>query len=260
MNALFRGLLWFYPRLFSGPCPPKGTPNHLPIVEIPSVASPVDAMAILVSGDGGWAAIDRVVAQTIASHGIPVVGFDSLRYFWRRRTPDETARAVEQTLRHYRSKWSKRRTILIGYSRGANILPFAIRRLPPDLLQSVALVVLLAPGLSEEFEIRLRDWMRDLADLFHCRNASEKCIGLYHRLADSHEEPPVSVLLEIEKIADLSILCVYGKEEEDPLSPLLEARGIARVVCLEGGHHFDHDYAALGRMIVSECDQALRPT
>ncbi|MEE9877952.1 MAG: hypothetical protein PBU97_16320 [Stenotrophomonas maltophilia] len=42
---------------------------------------------MFVSGDGGWAGLDKDVASSLNEHGVAVVGIDSLRYFWSERTP-----------------------------------------------------------------------------------------------------------------------------------------------------------------------------
>jgi type IV secretory pathway VirJ component len=39
-------------------------------------------MAVMYSGDGGWVGLDRDVAAVLAKAGVPVVGIDSLSYFW----------------------------------------------------------------------------------------------------------------------------------------------------------------------------------
>jgi type IV secretory pathway VirJ component len=42
---------------------------------------------VLISGDGGWASIDKGIAKALVARGVPVAGLDSLRYFWSERTP-----------------------------------------------------------------------------------------------------------------------------------------------------------------------------
>jgi hypothetical protein len=42
-------------------------------------------MAVVVSGDGGWAGIDRDLGEELAREGLPVVGLNSLQYFWKPR-------------------------------------------------------------------------------------------------------------------------------------------------------------------------------
>ena len=48
-------------------------------------------MAVIYSGDGGWRDIDKDIAGALQEKGIPVVGVDSLRYFWSEKTPDQVA-------------------------------------------------------------------------------------------------------------------------------------------------------------------------
>jgi len=107
--------------------------TDLPIVEV-SASGPVsDLMAVIISGDGGWAGIDREVADVLAAKGIPVVGLNSLAYFWSKRTPDGSANDLERIIGHYLSHWKKEKAILLGYSLGADVLPFMASRLPKEL-------------------------------------------------------------------------------------------------------------------------------
>jgi hypothetical protein len=47
----------------------------LPIIEIPA-KQPGATLAIVISGDGGWAGIDKAIAAVLAERGIAVVGLD----------------------------------------------------------------------------------------------------------------------------------------------------------------------------------------
>jgi hypothetical protein len=82
--------------------------KDLPLVEVPSKKIGIDTMAVIVSGDGGWAGIDREIGNTLAESGVSVVGLNSLQYFWKSRTPEETARDLERILNHYLSEWKKK--------------------------------------------------------------------------------------------------------------------------------------------------------
>ena len=59
---------------------------NLPLIEVP-VKQPGKTFAVIISGDGGWASIDKSLAEARAADGIPSVGLDALHYFWTRRTP-----------------------------------------------------------------------------------------------------------------------------------------------------------------------------
>src|SRR5262249_17490997 len=70
--------------------PPPAPLADLPLIEVPTMGTG-DTFAVLLSGDGGWAGLDKDVAAALAAQKIPVVGVDSLRYFWQPRTPDALA-------------------------------------------------------------------------------------------------------------------------------------------------------------------------
>ena len=106
--------------------------TNLPLVEVRARGTPASMLAVMFSGDGGWASIDRDVGEQLASRGIDVVGLNSLRYFWTRRTPDGAAADLVRILRHYLAAWHARRIVLLGYSRGADVLPFLASRLPRE--------------------------------------------------------------------------------------------------------------------------------
>src|SRR5262249_43099572 len=96
----------------------------LPLVEVPALPAKngggaSDRLAVIVSGDGGWAGIDREVGAALAARGIPVVGLNSLSYFWQEKPPEVVGRDLARILDHYLAAWHKERAILIGYSLGA---------------------------------------------------------------------------------------------------------------------------------------------
>jgi type IV secretory pathway VirJ component len=135
--------------------------SALPLVEVPASASApaADSFAILISGDGGWAGLDRSIAKSFAARGIPVVGLDSLRYFWAEKTPDATARDLAAIIQQYQQRWHRNAVHLLGYSFGADVLPFAVNRLPPPLATMVRSVTLVAPSESAIFEIHVSNWL-----------------------------------------------------------------------------------------------------
>jgi type IV secretory pathway VirJ component len=48
----------------------------------------------------------------------------------------------------------------------------------------------------------------------------------------------------------MTVLCIYGEDETDSLCPRLDPHKVT-IVKLKGGHHFDGDYAALARTIMT---------
>ena len=59
--------------------------------------------------------------------------------------------------------WNHTSVVLIGYSRGADVMPFMANRLPADLLAKTPLVALLGLEKSVNFEIH----PSDLFDMKH---------------------------------------------------------------------------------------------
>jgi len=207
----------------------------LPLVEMPA-AAPAARFAVVYSGDGGWRDLDKEIGEYFAAHGTPTVGVDSLRYFWRAKNPDEVAADLARIVRHYQEAWNAREVLLVGYSFGAGILPFAMNRLPPD--ESAAVVQLSLLGLEPRapFEIAVTGWLGGLSD------------------------SAPAVLPEIAKLDLERVQCFYGEDEEQTLclNPSLAAAEIVRTT---GGHHFDGDYAALARLILEGAERraASRP-
>ncbi|HEV8577806.1 MAG TPA: AcvB/VirJ family lysyl-phosphatidylglycerol hydrolase [Thermoanaerobaculia bacterium] len=201
--------------------------EDLPLVEVPPRGTGGDALAVILSGDGGWAGLDREVAAALAGKGVPVVGLDSLRYFWTARTPDGAARDLERILRHYLAVWNRKEALLIGYSLGAEVLPFLANRLPADLLDRVGLIALLGPERSTSFEFHVSEWLG---------------------VGGGSELP---VLPEVKKLAGRRLLCLYGSKEDDSLCPEI-APSLGRVVALSGAHHFGGDYESVASLILRE--------
>ncbi len=200
--------------------------TDLPLIEVPAATPSPDRFALLISGDGGWAGIDKQLAAALNTQGLSVVGLDSLRYFWKRRTPEDTARDVARALGHYLTAWNTRSLVLVGYSRGADVLPATVARLPPELRQRVKLVALVAPSRVAEFEVHVTDLLGGGG-------------GDYE------------VLPEVQALGGMPVLCIYGDAEVDEsLCPLLKDVKGAKSLMLPGGHHFGGDYARVARSII----------
>ena len=68
---------------------------------------------------------------------------------------------MTRVLRHYLAAWHAQRVLMIGYSFGADVLPFVVNRLPPDVRAQVASVSLLGLDAHASFEIHLAEWVSD---------------------------------------------------------------------------------------------------
>ena len=103
----------------------------LSLVEVPATnGGERDTLAILLTGDGGWADIDKTLAAGLSAHGIPVVGWSSLGYYWTPRSPAGAAADLQRIIEHYTTTWRRSRVLIVGYSFGADVAPFLVNRLP----------------------------------------------------------------------------------------------------------------------------------
>ena len=204
----------------------SGGAAALPLVVLPA-AAPGGAMALVMSGDGGWRDIDKVIAERLQQHGVSVVGWDSLRYFWRRKTPEQTADDLAGVLRTYVAEWKPDKIALIGYSFGADVMPFLYDRLPPALRDRVAMVSLLGLESGADWEITVRGW-----------------------LGEPPSDAALPVAPALARMPGGLIQCFYGEQETESACPALKGRDV-ELIETPGGHHFGHDYAAVVDRILS---------
>ena len=215
----------------AAPPVPPATIADLPVVEIPSKA-PGDTFVILLSGDGGWAGLDRDVAASLLKMNVPTVGLDSLRYFWSKRTPASVTADMDRLIRFYLTRWNKSKVILVGYSQGADVLPFVMNRMPAATRKHIPQTVLMGLGKKAAFEFQVTNWI------------SAPSSGL-----------PIAP--ETEKLAAGTTTCIYGLDEaKDSGCPTVDPAKI-KVVSLPGGHHFDGDYDKLARIILGGAPPAI---
>lgn len=198
----------------------------LPLAIVPAAgATPSPWFTILVSGDGGWAALDRGVSRELAKHGISVVGWNSRKYFWTARTPDGISADLDRVIRHYASIWQKSHVILVGYSQGADTMPFMVNRLPAASRSEVDLTALVALSDNALFE-------------FHVASL----------LGSAPRGVPIAP--ELVRWSGSPYVCIYGAEDPDAAcDKLVESHG--STVKMAGGHHFGGNYARIAQEILS---------
>jgi type IV secretory pathway VirJ component len=190
-------------------------------------AKPSDRFAVFMTGDGGWRPVDEKITKTLNANGVSVVGVSTPDYYSKRRTPEESACALADLIRRYQQAWKTQKVIVIGFSRGADVVPFMINRLPDDIRSSLQLVALLGPEPTINFEYH-PFW------------------SIYRYI---HHPPLFPVRPEIESMKGLNVLCVYGEQEGDSLCPMLDATQF-KIVREPGGHHYGGRYDEVAKAIL----------
>ena len=199
--------------------------SDLPLIELPAAHSR-GMLAIVMSGDGGWRDLDKTIGEQLQEDGVSVVGWDSLRYFWSEKSPEQVSRDLARVLRVYGARWHADSFALIGYSFGADVMPFAYNRLPPAVREKVAIVSLLGFARAADFQVRVTGWLG--------MPPSDKAL---------QAQP------EVDRVPAGLVQCFYGEDEEDTLCPALA--GTREVIRTSGGHHFGGGYDALEKRILS---------
>jgi type IV secretory pathway VirJ component len=209
----------------SAPASLRAIASSLPLTEV--AADSGSTLALFLSGDGGWAGGDKAVAQALARSGVAVVGLDMRKYLRAaHRTPDGTARDAAEILEQYATAWHRDRLVLVGYSRGADLAPFVVSRLPATTRRRLALVALIGFADRASFEFHWEDLLHDVP-----------------RKTDLPTRP------ELERIRGTRILCVYGQGEKGSLCPSLDP-SLARVAQHAGGHVLDASSGAAAAALV----------
>ncbi|MFT4151568.1 MAG: AcvB/VirJ family lysyl-phosphatidylglycerol hydrolase [Paracoccaceae bacterium] len=199
-------------------------PLDMPITPMPAKAT-LDTMAVIYSGDGGWRDLDQQIGLYLQQAGIPVVGVDSLRYFWHERDAQQTADDLSKILDRYRTEWGVKNVLLIGYSFGADILPNTYNLLPQADRDSVVQMTLLALSHQRDYEIHVSGWLGE---------------------ASGSPDDPVD---DLKKMPPGLVQCVFGADDDEDACHSQTGMGY-EMVGLTGGHHFDGDYETLTQRIV----------
>ncbi|MBE9604410.1 type IV secretion system protein VirJ [Acetobacteraceae bacterium H6797] len=196
------------------------------LIEMPVDKPVTDAFVVILSGDGGWRDLDRTIGRFLSSHGVPVVGFDCLNWFWKRRSPEEVGAELDRITALYCEEWNCPKVAFVGYSFGADVMPAAWKNMKPETKDRTALISLLAFAKTAAFEIKLGDF-----------------IGM-------SRPTEVPTLPDIPAMPPKLIQCFYGLEEKAETACLAFDAGQAEIISTPGGHHFDENYDALAEKIM----------
>ena len=178
-------------------------------------------VALLFSGDGGWFGFEQNIAEKLGAYGIPTIGIDTRRYFWNRKTPEKTASDMAEMLNLYGNEWGKNRFIIIGYSQGAEIVPFLITHFPDELKLKVISAVMLSPATTTDFDVHITNM-----------------------LGMGNWQNTYNVIDEINKMPKINALCIFGEGEKTIVPGLLKGTSV-KISFIPGDHHYHGDAALI---------------
>jgi type IV secretory pathway VirJ component len=210
------------------------TPNKIPLFEsnmpltfIPASGNENLPLAFFISGDGGWSGFDQSVCENLSEKGMPVIGLDAQKYFWKEKQPQETSDDVASAVDYYLKQLNKNSVVIIGYSFGACVAPFIANNFPLPLRDCIKGVYCFSPDLTGDFEIHV-------ADMIHFKTKDK-----------------YNVNEEMEKIKSLNPVCIFGIEEDKELRNCFSESGI-KVETLPGNHHYENNFKAIAEIICKD--------
>lgn len=195
----------------------------LPVKEF---AGNADSLSILyISGDGGMNTFSTALCNDFTRQGYNVAAINAKSYFWNKKTTDQTTADITSYLESYLSKRKNKQLILVGYSFGADVLPFVVNRLPENLQKQLRVVGLISPGNTTDFEIHLTD------------------------IFGGDKKRNMDVAAEINRIQHNKIIVLAGADEK---SNYAKNTGSHRYIYKElpGGHHYGDDTKTLVTSII----------
>lgn len=177
------------------------------------------------TGDGGWTKFSNTLIKSFNDAGYPVIALNSRSYFWKKKTPMQTAADVGSLLGKYLTDWKRDSVVLVGYSFGADVTPFIQNYLNGDIAGKTAHIVLMLPYKSTDFEVHLAEML-----------------GIPR--SDAYSVPD-----EVNKVKK-PVLFVLGTERDQfPLNTLHIKN--YNSITIDGGHHFDDNAGKVAQQVLA---------
>lgn len=180
-----------------------------------------------ISGDGGMNRFSTELCNSINQKGFDITALDARSYFWSKKTPEQTANDIAQYLSKKILGRTDQQVVLIGYSFGADVLPFVLNRLPQTLAGKIKASFLLASSGSTDFVIHI-------ADLF----GAGKRRGM-------------DVLTELNKVQNQKIVIINSSDDSGLNASKVTLKNHITEI-LPGGHHFDGDIDEIVSVILKD--------
>ena len=189
--------------------------QNLPVQEWPATSHD-KPFIFYISGDGGLNKFSTDLCIALNKAGYEVVALNARAYFWDKKTPEKTATDVNNYLSRKLTGRENQQVVLIGYSFGADVLPFIIGRLSKNIHENLRVSFMLASSGTTDFEIHWSDIMGE------------------------NIKRSMDVVSEINKLAGDNIVIVTASNEHTLNLNEISLKKYTHEI-LPGGHHFDGD-------------------
>ena len=177
-------------------------------------------LIMYITGDGGFNNFSTAFMKEWNNNGYPVVALNAKSYFWKTKTPEVATEDVSGLITQYLSLWKRNEVILVGYSFGADVMPFIQARLKQGILNKLLHTVLLSPSKNTDFTIHL----------------------FYNN--DGNNVPS-----EINKL-NKPVLVIFGNEETDLPDKQINNKQVT-IIKIEGDHRYNNKISNIVHNILS---------
>lgn len=197
--------------------------NSLPVKELSSATQ--TPFIFYITGDGGFNNFSIDLCTEINKAGYPVTTLNAKSYFWDKKTPDQTATDISTYLENQLKRRKNQQIVLVGYSFGADVLPFIVNRLPDTVKKKLISIVLLSPSTSTDFEIHFSD------------------------MFGTPKKRAMDVVAEINKMGNHKTVLMFGDDEEGFPEKEISLKNIV-IKTMAGGHHYDGNTAEVAKTMM----------
>lgn len=186
--------------------------------------NPEREFVFYISGDGGLNKFSTDFSAAINKKGYSVATLNARSYFWSRKTPQQAAGDIESFLMDKLKHNPGQHFVLIGYSFGADVMPFIVNNLSSQLKNKIKSVILISPSTTTDFQIHILDM-----------------IGRGGKRS-------MNVVAAINRMQSPRTLTIFGSDEKDfPIKSLTLQNN--KVELLPGGHHFEGNTDEVAEMV-----------
>lgn len=178
-----------------------------------------------ISGDGGMNNFSTELCETINNEGYDVIALNARSYFYSKKTPDQTAIDFSNYLNEKIKGRTNQQIVIIGYSFGADVVPFILNRFPDSFRSKITASFIMASSGSTDFEIHWAD------------------------ILGGNSKRKMDVVAEINRLSNERIIIISSSDDHTLDINKITLDKYTREV-LPGGHHFDGDTDEITRVII----------
>jgi type IV secretory pathway VirJ component len=180
-------------------------------------------LIFVISGDAGFSTFMQKLSEQIYKDGYDIYTLNTKKYFWQKKTAEQSAKDFSSYLENILKTRKNQQIVMIGYSFGADALPFIVNKMPKELDKQIIKNILIDPSSTGSLEIKLENYIAENTD------GEQLTIPEVNKM-----KLPINI-----------ILSDFGYENY----PFAEIKIKKNIFHLPGNHRFRNDYVKIAQTI-----------